>query len=70
MDAHREVTPPALGAHETMAAMPAYPHALPFLPGGDVVADGIDASGDFMPWHAGILQPRPETILDGCNRCY
>ena len=47
-----------------MAAMPAYTHALPFLPCGDVVADGIDASGDFMPWHAGILHPRPETVLD------
>jgi hypothetical protein len=47
-----------------MAAMPADANALPFLPCGDVVADGIDASGDFMPWHAGILQPRPETVLD------
>jgi hypothetical protein len=47
-----------------MAAMPADANALPFMPCGDVVADGIDASGDFMPWHAGILQPRPETVLD------
>jgi hypothetical protein len=46
-----------------MAAMPAYTHALPLLPCCDVVADGIDASGDFMPWHPWIRKPGPETLF-------
>src|SRR5262245_29865571 len=63
MDAHREVTPPALCAHETMAAMPADAHALPWPPCAHVVADGIDVSRDFMPWHTWILQSRPEPLF-------
>src|SRR5687767_12180716 len=63
MDAHREVTPPARCAHETMAAMPADAHALPWPPCANVVADGIDVSRDFMPWHTWILQPGPEPLF-------
>jgi len=34
-----------------MAAMPADANALPWPPGANVVADGIDVARDFMPWH-------------------
>ena len=44
--------------------MPADAHALPLPPCAHVVADGIDVSRDFMPWHTGILQPGPETFFD------
>src|SRR5207244_13635540 len=63
IDAHRKVSTPALFAHKTMAAMPTYPHALPFSPCSDVVADYIDASRNFMTWHTRILEPGPETFL-------
>jgi hypothetical protein len=46
-----------------MAAMPADTNALPWPPGTHVVADGIDVSHHFMPWHTGILQPGPETLF-------
>jgi hypothetical protein len=44
--------------------MPAYAHALPFIPCCDIVADCLDATGDFMTWHTGILKPGPETFFD------
>jgi hypothetical protein len=44
--------------------MPAYADALTFSPFRDVVADCIDAAGDFMTRDAGILKPGPETLLD------
>jgi hypothetical protein len=44
--------------------MPAYAHALPWPPGSNVVADGIDVSRDFMTWHTWIRKPRPETFFD------
>src|SRR5262245_49552287 len=46
-----------------MSTMPAYAHALPWPPGSNVVADGIDVSRDFMPWHPWILQPGPEPLF-------
>ena len=64
IDAHGEVPALALCADETMAAMPADAHALPWPPCSHVVADGIDVARDFMPWHPRILQPRPETFFD------
>ena len=47
-----------------MSAMPADADALTLLPCGDVAADRIDASGDFMTRHARILKPGPETFFD------
>jgi hypothetical protein len=44
--------------------MPAHTYALPFIPCCDVVADGIDASGDFVPRHTRILKSRPYTVFD------
>src|SRR6266508_1035024 len=64
MHAHGEVPAPARCADETMSTMPAHTHALPFIPCGDVVADGIDVSRDFMTWHTWIRKPRPETFFD------
>src|SRR5438046_936046 len=64
IDAHREVTTSALFAHKTMSTMPTYPHALPFCPSCDVVADRIDASGYFMTRDPGILKPGPQTFFD------
>src|SRR5262249_42059544 len=62
--AHGEVPAPALCADEAMSTMPADANALPWLPCCDVVADGIDASRDFMTWHTRIRQPRPETFFN------
>ena len=64
LHAHGEVPAPARCADETMSTMPADANALPLPPGANVVADGIDVSRDFMPWHTWILQPRPETFFD------
>ena len=47
-----------------MPAVPADPYALARLPVGNVRADGIDTPGDFVAGNPGILQPRPEPILD------
>src|ERR1051326_1567382 len=66
IDAHREVTAPALVAHEAMAAMPTDTDALTFLPECHIVAECIDASRDFMTWYTGILKPGPETFFDQC----
>ena len=46
-----------------MSTMPTYTYTLSNLPSGDVVADCIDASGDFMAWHARIRKSRPETFF-------
>jgi hypothetical protein len=47
-----------------MSTMPADTDALTCDPCGHVVADCIDASGDFMTWHTGILKPGPQTFFD------
>src|SRR4029434_57717 len=64
IDAHREVAAPAWFADETMSAVPACADALPGLPRGDVFADCVDASGDFVTRDARILKPRPQTFFD------
>src|SRR5215213_9914055 len=51
IDTHREVASPALFTHEAVAAMPADTNALTSGPCCDVVAYGIDKSGDFMTRH-------------------
>jgi hypothetical protein len=47
-----------------MSTKPAHTYTLPWPPGSNIVADGIDASGDFMPRHAGIRKPWQDTFLD------
>src|SRR5436309_2032748 len=47
-----------------MSAMPAHADALTLLPFRDVNADCIDAPGDFMTRHPGVLKPGPGTFLD------
>src|SRR5262245_56840906 len=64
IDAHREVTAPARLARETVSAVPADAHALSCLPCGHAVAQGVDASGDFVTRHARILKPGPDTFFD------
>src|SRR5258708_1379005 len=64
IDAHREVPASALFAHETMSSVPADTDALICGPCCHIVADCIDASGDFMTWHTGILKPGPQTFFN------
>ena len=47
-----------------MSAMPAHADALAFFPWRDVVADRIDAPGDFVTRHTRILNSGPETFFD------
>jgi hypothetical protein len=47
-----------------MTAVPAYADALPGLPSGDVFADGVNATGDFVTRDARILKTRPQTFFD------
>jgi hypothetical protein len=49
---------------EAVPAVPSYSYALTGLPQRDIGADGIDASGNFMAWHARILNSRPLSFLD------
>jgi len=64
IDAHGEVTAPALLAHEAMAAMPTDADSLTNCPRGDVRPHGIDPPCDFVTRHTRILKPGPETFFD------
>src|SRR6185503_13642888 len=64
IDTHCEVAAAARIAHEAVITMPTNTNTLAHGPCGDVVADGIDASGDFVPRHTRILESRPDTVFD------
>src|SRR6266567_3970539 len=51
-------------ARKAMPAVPADACTLADLPVGHVRADGVDPPGDLVAGDAGILQARPEPILD------
>ena len=64
INAHREITAPALVAGKIMSAVPADADALPCLPANHAVTERIDSAGDFMTRHARILKSWPQTFLD------
>src|SRR5687767_2040882 len=64
IDTHGEVSATTLFAHEAVSAVPTNTDALPLGPSDNVVAEGIDASGDFMTRHTRILKPGPQAFLD------
>jgi len=46
-----------------MSSMPAHTDTLARLPVRNPGAQGIDPASDFVPWNAGIVQPRPVPLL-------
>jgi hypothetical protein len=51
---------------EIVAAVPSYAGALAGLPVGDISADGVDASGNFVSGNTWILNAGPIAFLDEC----
>ena len=49
-----------------MAAVPSDAYALAGFPIGNVGADGIDPTGDFVSGHAWILEAGPMTLFYEC----
>jgi hypothetical protein len=47
-----------------MAAVPTHTYALAHIPAADMAAEGVNATGYFMPGNARIFQTRPQAIFD------
>ena len=63
IDAHGEVTTPALLAHEAMATVPTDADSLTSCPCGYVGAQGIESPGDLMTGDTWILKSGPDAVL-------
>jgi hypothetical protein len=50
-------------ANEIVATMPSDANAIALFPVCDAIAEGIDATGDFMARDPRVLQPWPQTIF-------
>jgi hypothetical protein len=58
-----KIAAPARIAVAAVAAVPADPHALPWLPSDNALTERIDSPGDFMSRYARVLNPRPQSFF-------
>src|ERR1700675_1834688 len=64
IDAHHEITAPALVANEVVSGVPTDADALTFFPICNSAAERVDFSRDFVAGDSRILQTRPESFRD------